>query len=324
MKHVLSLFFFLGFLPSAGAQPVLISESSSGPQFIRYLLDSQALGDNQIGSPSRGSVQVVLPPDYATSGVRYPVVYYLHGHGGNPQEVRAWLSVLNQGFKDKKGFILVGLEGKNTKNGGFWVNSPVTGRFEDWLIKEVIPFIDATLRTLPKREARGLFGFSMGGFGALYHGLKHPEVFSAVFAMGPGVISPEEDLPGVYDTWDGAEDFLSGYAGAFAGRLEAQPAFDGSPQDQALIELWTSGFGQWDKKADGYLAQPLRLKALALEWGDRDSYEWITNGSRWLAKYLPSRGIPVQAFEFKGGHQIPPDRRVNSVVPFFLTHLVKE
>ena len=238
------------------AQATLITETNTGPQFIKYFVESKAVADNKIGNVTQLALHVVLPLDYKTSNLRYPVVYFLHGHGDTPQGVRNWLALLNKAFEGRQGFILVGVEGKNKLQGGFYANSPLTGRWEDWLVKETVPFIDATLRTIPKAESRGLFGFSMGGFGVLFNGLRHPDIFSCVFATGPGVIHPEGGMEEAYNSWDGAENFVSGYGGAFAGSLDLRPEFSGTKEDNLLVEKWASGFGQWDKKIDAYLANP--------------------------------------------------------------------
>jgi S-formylglutathione hydrolase FrmB len=126
---------------------------------------------------------ICLPSAYATSPERrFPVVYYLHGYEGNESSyleyVRHW--------RDATGrigpIILVLVNGGETS---FFTDSPdgtVPG--ETVVVKELIPHIDAKYRTLAAREGRSLHGYSMGGFGALKLGFKHPEMFSSVVSYG--------------------------------------------------------------------------------------------------------------------------------------------
>ena len=63
---------------------------------------------------------------------------------------------------------------------GQWVDSPVTGNFEQYVLHDVIPAVDAAYRTIPAAESRGVFGFSSGGFGSWNIGSRNPDVFGAL------------------------------------------------------------------------------------------------------------------------------------------------
>ena len=64
--------------------------------------------------------------------------------------------------------------------GNQYINSSAVGRYADYLTQELVPFVDAQFRTLASREHRGCFGKSSGGYGAIVHGMLHPEVWGAV------------------------------------------------------------------------------------------------------------------------------------------------
>src|SRR5204863_6139881 len=64
--------------------------------------------------------------------------------------------------------------------GSQYVNSTATGRYEDYVVDELVPFVDAHFRTLASRDHRGVVGKSSGGYGALVLGMRHPDVFGAV------------------------------------------------------------------------------------------------------------------------------------------------
>jgi S-formylglutathione hydrolase FrmB len=61
----------------------------------------------------------------------------------------------------------------------------VTGKWEDFAVKELVPYIDTNFRTLGSRDSRGLLGDRIGGYGAIRIGMRHPEVFGAVYALHP-------------------------------------------------------------------------------------------------------------------------------------------
>lgn len=316
-------FFFLSVALSA--QAVLISETRIGPQVIKYTLDSPSVGKNSISSPRTVALQVLLPVDYEKSSIRYPVIYYLHGFRGNPQEIRQWQTLADQEAKQGRPFILVGVEGKNRFQGSFFVNSPVSGYWEDWLVNEAVSFIDSRLRTIPKPESRGLFGLSMGGFGTLHNALAHPEVFGAAYAVAPGVFEPETGLDEALGSWKGDTQFKQAYGAAFAGNPNGDPSNStGTPEDLKLYALWQTGFGGWDARIETYLGKKEKLKALAIEWGSRDGYVWIPTGSAWLAEYLPQKGIPVRAIETNQGHDLTQKSMKEYIFPFFNEHLIRE
>ncbi|MGQ9722385.1 MAG: alpha/beta hydrolase-fold protein [Candidatus Jordarchaeum sp.] len=73
--------------------------------------------------------------------------------------------------------------------GSFFLNSPYTGNFEDYIVKDVIEYVDANYRTIPDKQHRALMGGSMGGYGTLSICLHHPEKFVAAAALSPANIT---------------------------------------------------------------------------------------------------------------------------------------
>jgi S-formylglutathione hydrolase FrmB len=86
-----------------------------------------------------------------------------------------------------KEMIVVIVNGTNVLGGSFYVNSPVTGNWEDFVISDAIGYVDAHYRTIPVVSSRGIAGHSMGGFGALNLAMLHPDVFSATYSLSPGL-----------------------------------------------------------------------------------------------------------------------------------------
>ena len=82
------------------------------------------------------------------------------------------------GRKDFRGMV--------AQKGSFYINSPFSGNYMDYIIKDIINYIDTNYRTIPDREHRALMGGSMGGFGTLYLCLHHPEKFISAASLSPG------------------------------------------------------------------------------------------------------------------------------------------
>ena len=158
----------------------VLSAAQAVPQgVITASLKSEALGKEV-------SYQVVLPEDYEKSRLRYPVLYLLHGYGGHYFH---WLWRTNLAEHVRRLPVIVVLpEGENL----YYVNSP-KGKEEDHIIKELIPAVDHTYRTITLGGGRAIAGLSMGGYGALLLGLKHPELFALAGSFSGGVAAPQSE-----------------------------------------------------------------------------------------------------------------------------------
>ena len=134
-----------------------------------------------IPSPSLGAEQtatVLLPVMYAQSNRRYPVLYMLHGGGQDHTAfaTRSWFRALAS-----REMIVV-----TPKVGDSWyVNSAADpkAKYEDFVIKDLVEFVDRRYRTVASRESRAVAGVSMGAWGAMLLGLKHPQLFGTIGAL---------------------------------------------------------------------------------------------------------------------------------------------
>ena len=121
---------------------------------------------------------IVLPYAYQDSDVRYPVLYLLHG---GQQNYTMWGMMGVPFYADMYSLIVVMPDGGNS----WYVNWAVSegGQKNDWedhILEDVVGHVDANFRTIPRREGRAITGLSMGGFGAMALGLRHPEMFVSI------------------------------------------------------------------------------------------------------------------------------------------------
>lgn len=152
---------------------------------------SNALHPNTVTVKSKNvdngytKIVAIVPKDYEeNANVRYPVVYLLHGYGDNEQK---WIKEKPQlqDISDKYGMIIICPDGKRS---WYWdsVAKPEL-KYETFISKELVDFVDSHYRTLKSPKFRAITGLSMGGHGALWNGLRHPNVFGACGSMSGGV-----------------------------------------------------------------------------------------------------------------------------------------
>ena len=149
-------------------------------------INSEALKNNLIGDSAMRFFWVYLPPSYETSDRRYPVIYVLHGFGGDARELTTKVKgamdamIFNGQVED---MIAVFVDGSNRFGGSQYLSSPTIGDYETYVVSELVGLVDTLFRTIPDRNSRGITGFSMGAYGSMHLALKYPEVFSVVVAQ---------------------------------------------------------------------------------------------------------------------------------------------
>ncbi|MDE3741926.1 alpha/beta hydrolase [Maribacter polysaccharolyticus] len=138
---------------------------------------------------------VITPDNYKKTGESYPVLYLLHGYSGN---YASWVKDFPQlkHFSDRYNLIIVGVDGDFSS---WYFDSPVdsTMRYETYVTKELIDFIDNRYNSIKSREGRAVTGLSMGGHGALYLAIRHQDIFGASGSMSGGV-----DIRPFPQNWD--------------------------------------------------------------------------------------------------------------------------
>jgi enterochelin esterase-like enzyme len=140
------------------------------------------LEHRSLASPSMGQeigFNVWVPPAYATGRERFPVIYFLHGAGGNENSDAGGFSGLVRKAIEEKKIPPVLCVFPNGGMSGYRDQPEGKVMVETFIVKELIPYVDANWRTLARREGRALAGFSMGGGGAMRFAVKYPDLFCA-------------------------------------------------------------------------------------------------------------------------------------------------
>lgn len=182
----------LAFALAIALGPALLFALDGSSRVVVRHLRGESLSGSLVGTDPVRELAVYLPPGYDESSARrYPAIYFLP----NPFEQsyrfdfdhRDAQNLFDRAIADGviKKFLLVAVD-MNTPLGSSWyVNSPVTGNWEDFMVKELVPYIDANFKTISNRDSRGVAGIFIGGYGAIFFGMRHPDIFGTIYAMHP-------------------------------------------------------------------------------------------------------------------------------------------
>jgi pimeloyl-ACP methyl ester carboxylesterase len=328
VRRALAIAVALSVFVSCGQGFSVKKEIIQDDRYQILVVDSGSARLSKVDNDLLVTLNVFLPLSYQASQKQYPVIYFLPGYGEGPGQMRdRFKTAFDEAVAANGGreFIVVGVTGMNSLGGTFYVNSPVTGNWEDFTVKEAVALVESRYRVIPGRQARGLFGFSMGGFGAFNLGLRHPDVYGAVYALAPGLFDAD-GLKNAMPTW-AYGDFKAAYGAAFApdtGKPAPYadiPLFDGTEADNLVVSRWENGFGNIAKKVADCKALGKELGALFIAYSPEDGYPWIPRGCVYALDLLRQNGIPCGTATYAGGHAITREALSKSVIPFFYEHL---
>jgi enterochelin esterase family protein len=319
-------------------------------------IESPALAGNPHGDPAARPLPVYLPPSYETApSRRYPVIYWLPGFAGTalgalnhdpwlPSLPEAMDRALAAGAPEA---LLVVVDGFTRFGGSQYLNSPANGRYEDYVVHDVVAHVDARYRTLPEPAARGLAGKSSGGYGALVLGMRHPDVFGAISAHSPDAyfeLCYRPEFPKLLRAaarFGGVDAFLTAFlalekkpgdllaplslaamAMAYSPNPARPPYYYDLPFDPATGELDAAVWARWLAWDPVHLVAQYadalrRLRLLEFECGARDEYQ-LQYGARILARRLDALGVRYRYEEFDDSHT-----RTNYRYPAALARLAR-
>jgi len=302
------------------------------------LIESRALADNPLHDPVVRALPVILPPGYSRSERRYPVIVGLTGFTGRGAMLLnddAWQPNLAQRlgrlYAEGMPHAIFVLPDCFTRYGGSqYINSGATGRYEDYVIDELIPWVDAHYRTIANPAGRAVFGKSSGGYGSMIYGLRHPDVFAAIACHSGDMafdLCYAPDFPdtclafsrvgGVAAWWEqfaaqvkkNPSDFKALNILAMAACYSPEPAEPlgiAFPMDFATCErkpdVWARWL-EWDpiEMLAAHADHLRQLKLLYMDCGAQDQFN-LQFGARQMSNRLTALGIAHEYEEFDDNH----------------------
>ena len=340
--------FLVGFL-FASLLPTIPSIAATSPGTVQHIkVHAASLEGNLEGDSADRDVSIYLPPSYATDKHRrYPVVYFLHGFTDSDDKwygpTKHWINlptVIDKALQaaGNREIIFVTPNAFTRYQGSMYSSSVTTGDWEKFVSTELVAYVDAHYRTIPKAASRGLAGHSMGGYGTLRIGMKHPEVYSSIYMLSACCISADflrtknnEDLAKATAVKDPSEvekaQFLTkivlAASAAWSPNPNNPPMYLDSPGTTAALQ--TTVFNKWTANAplaqiDQYIDNLRSMKAIALDVGNAD--HGIKEATEELDKVLTSYKITHFFEVYEGDHLSHiADRIETEVVPFFSKNL---
>lgn len=308
----------------------------------RIKVHSRAIEGNLEGNAADRDVIVMLPPGYAKAPKRrYPVLYALHGYSiGADQwskEIHVPQTIEGAFAKGAREMIVVFPDSKTVHNGSMYSSSQTTGDFETFVSRDLVGFIDSHYRTIRARESRGLVGHSMGGYGASRIGMRHADVFGALYIMSPCCLSARPAAPlspevtAALATIKAPTD-AAGLSWGARAQFAAASAWSPNPKHPPLyFDLPTGDEAQqrevlakWAANAplafvDQYIGNLRQYRAIAMDVGDRDG---LKVDAQKLHEAMDRYGVANSFTIYSGDHTSDvADRFQNFVMPFFSEHL---
>ncbi len=289
-------------------------------------------GNLEGNSPDR-TVFVVLPDSYdAKKKQRYPVLYFLHGYNSTAQSYME-RTKFDDALKASKLDLIIVLPDSMTKWGGsMYSNSPTIGNFEDFIAKDLVNWVDGKYRTVANKASRGLAGHSMGGYGTLRLGMKHPDIFGALYAMNPCCMIPRPaaladpkfeamtEAQAMAAPWMERGNFA--VAAAWSPNPSKPPFFadmgtkDGKPDDFVIAQWAANSPAAF---APQYVSALKQMAGIGIDTGDTD---FVKADDILIHEQLLKLGVAHDWELYVGDHGNRVTERFSTVVlPFFAKHL---
>jgi S-formylglutathione hydrolase FrmB len=309
----------------------------------RLVVESELLAANPLGDPTRRPLYVYRPPGVDADHPRpLPSIYVIQGYTG---QVDMWLR--REAFEptlverldamfaagECPDAIVVFADCWTSYGGSQFLNSAATGRYQEHLCDEIVPFVDARYPTAAERDRRGIAGKSSGGYGAMVVPMQRPDVFGALASHAGDALFEASILPDVPEVVRILREHFEGSYDVFFERLAEQDHLDwqrfGKPLElyayaacyspdlerpgKALLpfELATGRlvddvWAQWLEKDPVRMAprcaDALRsMRRIHLDAGRSDEY-FLDLGAQAFAAELDALGVDYTLELFEGRH----------------------
>ena len=301
-------------------------------EFLKH--ESEVLRPNPPGDKFIRDLIVYLPPGY-DGEKRFPVVYCLTGFTGRGKMLLND-SAFSPNLAERMDKLI--LSGKiqpmiavmpdcfTHYGGSQYINSTATGNYEDYLIEEIVPFVDEKFCTVKDKNARAVMGKSSGGYGALICGLRHSDVFGLVCSTSGDAYFEHcylPDIPKAFRAikgnphnllekfWNeeakkGKDDFpalnIIGMSACYSPNgADFDLPFD-PETGEIREEIWQKWLAHDPVRLVEKSVENLKsLKLLYIDAGTRDEFA-LDLGARVLCNKLKKFDIPYIHEEFDDGH----------------------
>lgn len=333
--------------------PALAASAKS--QLVLREIRSESIAHNKAGVDPVRKMLVYLPAGYDESSTqRYPVIYFFpnpfeesYRYDFDHRDAQELFDrAISEGVIQK--FILVAVD-MNTPLGSSWfANSSATGNWDGFMVRELVPYIDANFKTLRSRDSRGIAGIFIGGYGAIRLGMRHPDVFGTVYAMHPVGTGAGVGVSMTIPKWDilanasSAEDVMKDPGTRiFTTMFQAHLADPDKPPlfidlvarqensklviDAALMDRFRNNF-LLETMIPQYADNLKSLRGFKFDWTRNDGNFDHVYANQAFTRKLNEFGVNHAAEEYTGPFDESnwgSDGRIYSdVLPFFEKHLI--
>ena len=329
-------------------------------RLVEIEIRSSALEGNLLGDPAQRVVAVYLPPGYDAGDRRYPLFVDLVGYTGSGLSHVGWKAFGESVPQRLDRLVAEGRMGPvvaafpdcfTSLGGNQYIDSAATGRWEAFLIEEMLPRLEQEFRLLSGREHRAVFGKSSGGYGAIVHGLRRADAWGAVachsgdmafdlcyrvdFAKTLGFLAEKGGVAGFFEAFAAApktnDEWLHRLEVlAMAATYDPDPSAPMGvrlPLDPETAEIDPARWAAWLAHdpvvlvgRDDCQANLRSLRGLYLDCGSKDQYH-LVYGARAFARALRAAGIAHRYEEFEDDHTNV-DYRMDVSLPFLYQALM--
>jgi|WetSurSiteA1Bulk_404760.scaffolds.fasta_scaffold00623_11 S-formylglutathione hydrolase FrmB len=238
---------------------------------------------------------VYLPDGYTTSNRNYPVLYLLHGMMGDHT---GWVNVgevnriASKAMADGTAPEMIIIMPDGLIDAFYINNYDKSVRWEDFFYQEFIPQIEKKYRIQATRNGRAIAGLSMGGYGSLYHAIKHNDMFKVCYAMSAAVIEVEPLKEG---------ETPSEFSRNFNLKLWGPNNAEGLPENYRVhsVQEIVKAMEPYKEPVGSMFGAPPGLPKIMIDCGDDD---FLIRQNTNLVHLMKEKNIP---FEFRvrdGGH----------------------
>ena len=299
-------------------------------------IPAPSLANNLRGEKPEREIYILLPPSYFTSEKRYPVIYYLDGWeetsiGVPPARIDR---LINQGkIQD---LIVVTVTGTNSLGNSFFVNSPINGDWEDFIVKDLLDYIDTNFRSIQDANSRAISGFDVGGYASLNLAMKYPDIFGSVYALDPSLFDPNglAEFTLIFDR-EKPSVLAPIYGAAFSPDPNnknyvqyPRTGNDGKLIRDEVWQRWQMGYGGPAAEIENYKENWQKLNGIGLSYSKlaADSYlEPFLKGAAYFVEQMQAAAIPLELKVNPMSYGSSLDTRIlTEMLPFLSERLTPE